>query len=645
MVLVAIAAGSRPGNAQSYDATNLRQPTDLIATWLVQVGDDPAYALASFDDSHWQKFDARTSLHRIFPNQQPQILWLRLHVQVAPDESKLAIGEHSIASALEIYANGQKILEAGQVAPFRASTRDSKRIARIPSEALAGGSFVLALRIRPSTLEWSDPAPILGNPNSLEFGEEQALREHVWLGALGTDGPVWVIALLRLAVGLTAIALFIEQRRHREYLWIFLLSLVSFAAVVTSLYQEFHSTPALRAALLALPYTVATFVLSILMYFAFLRLPFRGWVRIYTLCAAGLACLLMLGFGFGTVPEIVFALGLIPLLLFSSGYIPVLLLVHLRRGNREAGILLIPAILSSVNLYLMVLAILLAQIPPLVVVSRLIYNLLNNHSAGPFVITLNEVCGLLSTLSLAVIMVLRSTENSRQQAVLEAELAAAREVQRVIVPEHAEGFPGFNVESAYAPAQQVGGDFFQILPLAKGGMLVVVGDVAGKGLHAAMLVSVVVGTIRGVVSYTSDPGELMENLNERMIGRTHGSFSTALAAGIAADGTVTIANAGHLSPYLDGTEVELPGALPLGIIAGVRYETTKFLLPAGSRLTFYSDGVIEAQNPEGEMLGFDRGRSLSTHSAAAIVHAAKTFGQSDDITVVAVRRDAEGEVA
>ena len=91
-----------------------------------------------------------------------------------------------------------------------------------------------------------------------------------------------------------------------------------------------------------------------------------------------------------------------------------------------------------------------------------------------------------------------------------------------------------------------------------------------------MLVSVVVGAIRGVAGYTQDPAELLANLNERLIGRTHGSFSTALAAGIAADGSVTIANAGHLSPYLDGKEVELPGALPLGIVSGATYESTRF---------------------------------------------------------------------
>jgi hypothetical protein len=234
-------------------------------------------------------------------------------------------------------------------------------------------------------------------------------------------------------------------------------------------------------------------------------------------------------------------------------------------------------------------------------------------------------------------------EMSRKQALLEGELAAAREVQQVILPERVEAVPGFNVDSVYQPARQVGGDFFQVLPAGQGGLLIVVGDVAGKGLPAAMLVSVLIGAIRGVAEYTKDPVEILGRLNERLLGRTQGGFSTALAARIAADGSVAIANAGHLSPYLDGQEIELQGALPLGIVKNAAYQVTHFHLPQGSRLTFYSDGVVEAQNEKGELFGFERGKAISTQPAAAIVEAARQFGQEDDITVVTIERLASGD--
>jgi serine phosphatase RsbU (regulator of sigma subunit) len=156
-----------------------------------------------------------------------------------------------------------------------------------------------------------------------------------------------------------------------------------------------------------------------------------------------------------------------------------------------------------------------------------------------------------------------------------------------------------------------------------------------------MLVSVMVGAIRGVAAFTSDPAELLENLNERLVGRVHGGFATALVARIEADGRVAIANAGHPSPYLDGVELALPGALPLGIESGARYEVLHDSIPSGGRLTFYSDGVIEAMDAKGEMLGFERAQAISTERADEILKKALGFGQQDDITVITIDRTLE----
>jgi hypothetical protein len=330
----------------------------------------------------------------------------------------------------------------------------------------------------------------------------------------------------------------------------------------------------------------------------------------------------------------------LPYIILLSVVIPIVLIVYWRRGNHEAGILLIPVTLFSFYIYTIVVFETLFQFPAWRQTALRGLNFIDRYPVGPFAISLHNVTGILSTLSLAIIILRRSATMSRRQAQLESELAAAQEVQRVLVPEHTEAVPGFVVESVYEPAQQVGGDFFQILPERAGGILVIVGDVAGKGLPAAMLVSVLVGAIRGVAEFTQNPAELLANLNERLVGRAGGAFSTALVALIESGGRVIVANAGHLSPYLDGREVELPGALPLGVASSTVYETTEFYLPPGSRLAFYSDGVIEAQQPNGELFGFERARDISTQPAAAIVEAAKRFGQQDDITVVTITRTA-----
>jgi serine phosphatase RsbU (regulator of sigma subunit) len=151
---------------------------------------------------------------------------------------------------------------------------------------------------------------------------------------------------------------------------------------------------------------------------------------------------------------------------------------------------------------------------------------------------------------------------------------------------------------------------------------------------------VLIGAIRTAAEDSNNPSLMLRKLNNRLLGRANGGFSTALAMHITSDGWASVASAGHLSPYLDGREIELSGALPLGLAADACYEITQFYLAPCSRLTFYSDGVVEAQNPAGELFGFARARAISTMPAAIIAEAARQFGQSDDITVVAIQRAA-----
>jgi len=114
------------------------------------------------------------------------------------------------------------------------------------------------------------------------------------------------------------------------------------------------------------------------------------------------------------------------------------------------------------------------------------------------------------------------------------------------------------------------------------------------------------------------------------------TFATCLCARIYRDGRMEIANAGHLSPYRDGREMELPPGLPLGVIPGMTYEQTAFQLEQGVRLIFLSDGVVEATNPQGELFGFERTQQVSNEPARYIAQTAKRFGQNDDITVISI---------
>lgn len=629
--------------AQSFDATHLREPANLAMKWLVQAGDNAAYASADFDDSHWTLFDPSGSIESLFPH-HPDVVWYRLHVKVDSTQTGLALSETKLSRAFEIYVNGERLMASGQMAPYVPYTSDARVLARIPDRMLASGAIVIALRVHISALEWSvgqDPGLYSGN---LTLGQVRTLYRYNWLSLIGENASGWISDGLGVCLGLVALVLFAAQRQQTEYLWIFAVGVMGLVLIPTLVISQLHNIPIgwvlfSDSTRLISPYIWAS------LYFSFVHLRVgRRW-QISLIVIGVLYFIGGLHGWFIDLPLPIQTVTNLPFVIFLSVVIPIVLVVHWRRGNREAGILLIPVILFSLYIYALVAMQMLFQFPSWRQLSLRGLNLINRHPVGPFFVSLNSVSGVLSVVSLAIIMLQRSSTMSRRRAQLEGELAAAQEVQRVLVPEQTGGVPGFAVESVYEPAQQVGGDFFQILPIGGGGVLIVVGDVAGKGLPAAMLVSVLVGAVRAVAEYTSGPAEILANLNERLVGRSGGAFSTALAAFISQDGRVTIANAGHLSPYLDGKEMELPGALPLGVASAARYETVEFQMNGGSRLTFYSDGVVEAQRADGELFGFERAREVSVKPAAEIVETVKRFGQEDDITVVTVTRTAAAATA
>ena len=189
---------------------------------------------------------------------------------------------------------------------------------------------------------------------------------------------------------------------------------------------------------------------------------------------------------------------------------------------------------------------------------------------------------------------------------------------------------------AYRPAQEVGGDFYRTVALNDGSLLVVIGDVSGKGLDAAMLVAAILGSLANEVERS--PALLLEYLNHAVTGRTGGGFITVCCARFFPDGRVAIANAGHISPYLAGREVQMESGLPLGIIPQTSYCETEIEIETHEAIVFLTDGVVEARNANGELLGFEKMAALATKTASETADAAQRWGQEDDITVLSVIR-------
>jgi serine phosphatase RsbU (regulator of sigma subunit) len=151
-------------------------------------------------------------------------------------------------------------------------------------------------------------------------------------------------------------------------------------------------------------------------------------------------------------------------------------------------------------------------------------------------------------ISLAYALMRYALEQRRQTAVMEMEMKSAQEVQRVLIPESLPEVAGYTIESVYQPAQEVGGDFFQIISLADDSTLFILGDVSGKGLKAAMNVALTVGTVRTLADFDSSPAAMLTGLNRGLVGRLQGGFATAIVFKLATPGDCTFANAGHLPP-------------------------------------------------------------------------------------------------
>jgi serine phosphatase RsbU (regulator of sigma subunit) len=250
---------------------------------------------------------------------------------------------------------------------------------------------------------------------------------------------------------------------------------------------------------------------------------------------------------------------------------------------------------------------------------------------------------LLFAIVMLIAMTFRLRRIQDRNRLVEQEMAAARSVQQILIPDRLPSIPGLRIESAYLPAQEVGGDFFQILPIPNApegpSAFIVLGDVSGKGLKAALTVSLIVGTLRASASRCSGPAQLLSEVNRALIGRSEG-FATCLVLMAEPAGKFTVANAGHPNPYINGVEIETEPNLPLGLDAGVHYAEIALQLGPDQLCTLVTDGVIEATSSKGELYGFERTLAISKKPANTIAEAAREFGQQDDITVLTLSQAA-----
>jgi predicted ester cyclase len=252
----------------------------------------------------------------------------------------------------------------------------------------------------------------------------------------------------------------------------------------------------------------------------------------------------------------------------------------------------------------------------------------------------------------------RLEQEIRQRERVEQELRVARSIQQASLPNEVPELEGWQIAPFYQPAREVGGDFYDFHLLSEGRLGLVTGDATGKGVPAALVMSTTCGMLQLAAQAldSSSPGEVLSRVNETLLARIPTNmFVTCFYAILDPESaSLSYANAGHDLPYLwhSGECEELRArGMPLGLMPGMSYEEKEIVLDAGESVLFYSDGLVEAHDPKGEMFGFPRLQALvAKHGEERSVgdflleelysFVGEGWEQEDDITLLTLRRSA-----
>jgi serine phosphatase RsbU (regulator of sigma subunit) len=252
----------------------------------------------------------------------------------------------------------------------------------------------------------------------------------------------------------------------------------------------------------------------------------------------------------------------------------------------------------------------------------------------------------------------RLEQEMRERERIEQELGVARRTQQASLPKEVPTLEGWQISPYYRPAREVGGDFYDFFELEGDRVGVAVGDATGKGMPAALAVTATCSMLRAVAQAlgSSSPGEVLGRVNETLVARIPpNTFVTCFYAILDPNsGSLTYANAGHNLPCCRRghatIDLEARG-MPLGLMGGMSYEEKERVLAPAECVLFYTDGLVEAHDPKGEMFGFPRLRALITEHGEErslrdflmeelYFFTGEGWEQEDDITLLTLRRSA-----
>ena len=638
---------SPPETAKSPQSVKLGDSAvELGGLWKFHTGDDSAWAQPDFNDASWPTLDLTSPASGFIPGwtstgypDHTGFAWYRLHLNVAGAARTLALKmPDSADDAYQVYING---VLAGEFGKFRGahvtaySTQPQEF--RLP-KTVRNGPMTIAIRM------WMDSATPFSSPDAggmhgppvLGYATVIAAQTRLdWDETNHEVGSGFMEVLILLLALVMSVVLFWLDHHEKAYLWLAVVCVVTLLGNAVVLMVNYATwigqTPgAIWTDVVLSPLRIGMWVLFWGYWFHLYRigrLHRAVWPLVFLLIVGNAMLRPPL---YGQVIPLNAANFLTPALLIVKLGLGVLLLIVAYRGFKKqkaegwlAGVAMVLAATANYQHEL-----------------RLVHVKTTTTLFG-FIVSLGTVSTILSLLMITVMLLRRFVYAQRLKEQWRMEIQQARDIQQILIPAALPRIEGLTIESAYRPAREVGGDFFQILPGdGEGNALIVLGDVTGKGLQAGMLVALIVGCIRSAARHTTDPAKILRLVNDELCSREQAS-ATCMVLHITAGGELQIANAGQIPPYLNGVELDVTGALPLGMVPETDYTIDSFQIADGDSMLLMSDGIAEAQDAHGQLYGFERVAELVKNpiSAADVAIAAQKFGQQDDILVLRIQRD------
>ncbi|MGB6688415.1 MAG: SpoIIE family protein phosphatase [Terracidiphilus sp.] len=643
-LLVPCCAGARAETFKSTDPGRGRM--DVTGMWQFHTGDNLAWANPAFDDSGWESISGDEPWGSQGHPGYRGYAWYRKRIEIGPGGTPLGLRILQAQGAYEVYWNGNRIGASGSLPPHARWYLLGQELV-FDLHATSPVSGVVALRFwlpPPATTADSSEGglvvpPAIGSKDLLNYLQEASSAVIAQLQLPGI-----IASSLILTAGLLSLVLFLRKRGQWLYLWLAMLLLGEGPEGLQFLFIENVSFVPNQFIIQAMEALQAIGLWLILLTVFGLNRS-RRWRAVTAIIIAAyvlsqLIDLICMMFWQDAGPGLI-RTDALATQMYTALEFYLLLLVGFGLARSRSWPLVPLGVIAvvcgayspAINLILLINPANGRALPNWAV-----------HIWGYDIYSSSILDWLLITALIVTVAVLQMRE-ARRQTHLEAEMRSAQEVQQVLIPAEIPSIPGLTVSSVYKPAAEVGGDFFQVIPPTPddplAGALIVVGDVSGKGLKAAMTVSLIVGTVRTLAESTRSPAAILSGLNRRLLGRIQNGFVTCLITHIDSNGNGVMANAGHLSPYRDEKEWEVPASLPLGLSSLAEYDEVRVHLKETETLTFLTDGVLEARNQKGQLYGFERLAELMNGrpTAEQVADAACRFGQEDDITVLSVTRE------